>query len=90
MSKEYAPTTNGMKNRYVWWEKRQKLNPRWKGEAEAEEQFYRWFADEIRKAKQEAWQEGIQHQFEGLGSRCLFAVEKQYCPDNPYRKGETE
>ena len=67
---DYTPTTEEVRLDYA---------PAKTFPADAEEQFDRWLAEVIRKAKEEAWDEGYVSSDDYFGDH-----------DNPYRQGEEQ
>lgn len=65
----YTPTTEEVSKSYVWFRDQAFTDEKLKAE------FDRWFAEVIRKAKEEAWDEGW------VSETFVW---------NPYRQGETE
>lgn len=76
---DYTPTTEDVRDRYFecanWaaYEIQNELAIRQETDAE----FHRWFAEEIRKAKTEAW-------YQGATDAVNYALNGNYLPENPY------
>ena len=70
--KDFTPTTEQVQGAYAAYA------PTYVGPRKQE--FDRWFAEELRKAKEEAWKEGMNYAMPP-DAVLLYS-------DNPYRKGE--
>ena len=85
-NKPYTPTTEDVSRRYMFgcWQEYEDTS----GDYRAE--FDRWFAEVIRKAKSEAWEEGETDGEWNYQNQYRIARGGIEGITNPYRQGETE
>jgi hypothetical protein len=85
---DYTPTTEEVRNGYSIADGG--LNDTWLRE-DAENRFDRWLAEELRKAKNDAWFEGFSAGWDECDDPEGFVNDKWDAKTpNPYREGETE
>lgn len=82
---EHTPVTEQVRVTYVFGKAVSGL-PK-PGESEGE--FDRWFQEEIRKAKEEAWEEGLDKGFDVAAEAYRYGS-TDASGDNPYRKEQSD